>query len=150
MSGPTYVTHIDQVIMVHVDSFQLVTGRHLNPSTGQALSTPLLILRVSSHGDVKFPHPDINLVFVHFTDQPHPNVGQIDGVTLDLYVHIVETQTWWQLLSNGRSTLSADVNNTLGVVGVLLWNEEVATDKDPAEQLAAVRELLRRPANVPA
>ncbi len=149
MPGPTPVTHIDQVIMVHIESFQLVTSRRLNPSTGQVLSTPLLILRVSSHADVEFPHPDINLVWVHFTDQPHSNVGKIDGVILHLYVPIVETQTWWQLLSNGRSTLSADINNTLGVVGVQLWNDELATDKNPAEQLAAVRELLRRAANAP-
>jgi hypothetical protein len=38
---------------------------------------------------------------VHFIDQAHPNVGEIDGVNLDLYVGIGETQTWWQVLSNG-------------------------------------------------
>jgi ABC-type sugar transport system substrate-binding protein len=89
-------------------------------------------------------------VWVNFTDQPHPNVGAIDGVFLDLYVPIVETQTWWQVLSNGPSVLAALINNTLGVVTVQFMNKESSTGTDPAKQIAAVREQLRRRADMSA
>jgi hypothetical protein len=150
MAGQTVVTDIDQEIMVQVNSFELMTSRHLNPLTGQVLSTAFLFLGVSAKGDVQPPPPEIRSVWVHFTDEPHPNVGAIDGVFLDLYVPIVETQTWWQVLSNGPSFLAADVNNTLGVTGVQLLNDQSSTGKDPAKQIAAVRERLQRRADMSA
>lgn len=119
MAGQTVVTDIDQEIRVQVNSFDLMTSRHLNPLTGQVLSTAFLFLDVCALRGVQPPPPEINSVWVHFTDQPHPNVGEIDGVFLDLYVPIVETQTWWQVLANGPSFLAADLNNTLGVTGAM-------------------------------
>jgi hypothetical protein len=151
MADQTVVT--DKEIKVQVDSFALGTSRHLNPLTGQVLSTAFLFLNVSAPRDVQPPppettdvqpqypettdvqppppettdvqpqHPEIKTVLVRFTDEPHRNVGEIDGVNLDLYVPIVETQTWWQVLSNGPSSLAADINNTLGVIRVQLLND---------------------------
>lgn len=144
VTDTTKVTSIDREIEMLVDSFELLTGRHLNPDTGQILSTPLLIVKV--HPDGPPSSEGIGEVWVHFTDEPHPNVGDVSGGYIDLYVSIAETQTWWQILSNGSCFMWADFSNTLGVVGTGLMNLQLSADKD---RFAAVRERMERPVNTP-
>ena len=79
-----------------------------------------------------------------FTDLPHPNVGDIDGDYIQLYVSIVETQTWWQILSNGPSTLWAGVSKELGVVELYLEPPHPGGHDKATERRTAVRKRLRR------
>lgn len=74
-----------------------------------------------------------------FTDLPHPNVGDIDGDYIQLYVSIVETQTWWQILSNGPSMLWAGVSKELGVVELYLEPRHPGTRRPRQGQRAPHR-----------
>jgi hypothetical protein len=148
------VTDIDWELELFVDSFDLSATRYLNPTTGQVISSQRMILQVSGPGYTPIPPsaPDIREVQVHFTDLPHPNVGEInadDNHTLDIYVSIVETQTWWQILSNGPALLIVDIKNAVGATYVVLASRQAYGSQTPAEQAAAVRQRRARPAKAP-
>jgi hypothetical protein len=146
--APPYETEME----FSVDSFELLTNRHLNALTGQVVSRPVLFLNVSLVSSYSWPGgdplpppvPEIGEAQVIFTDLLHPNVGDIDGDHIQLYVSIVETQTWWQILSNGPSTLWVGVSEELGVVDVYLEPRHPGGHDKASERRTAVRTRLRR------
>lgn len=146
--APPYETEME----FSVDSFELLTNRHLNSLTGQVVSRAVLFLTLSlvsiyswPGGDpLPPPDPEIGGAQVTFTDYPHPNVGDVDDGYIYLYVSIVETQTWWQILSNGPSTLWAGVSKELGVVELYLEPPHPSGHDKASERRTAVRKQLRR------
>ena len=146
--APHYQTEME----FSVNSFELLTNRHLNALTGQVVSRPVLFLNVSlvssysqpSGDPLPPPDPEIGEAQVIFTDLPHPNVGDVNAGYIQIYVSIVETQTWWQILSNGPSTLWAGVSQELGVVDVYLEPRHPSGHDKASERRTAVRNQLRR------